>query len=41
MTATSPTTPSPDEIARGHAEGVLIAAKLYPAQRHHQSAHMA
>lgn len=30
---------SPDELARGHAEGVWIAAKLYPANATTNSAH--
>jgi dihydroorotase len=30
---------SPDEVARGHAEGVFIAAKLYPAHATTGSAH--
>jgi len=32
-------TTDPDEVARGHAEGVFVAAKLYPAHATTGSAH--
>jgi dihydroorotase len=36
MTCYLTDTTDPDDLARGAAEGVFTAAKLYPARRHHQ-----